>query len=274
MYLPVPYLFELKPNRVRRNYRGGRELERLESVATPQDNERPEDWIASTVLAKNPGLDPIENEGLTYLQWRDCPPISLKDCFRQFPNHMLGEVHLKRIGHELGFLTKLLDSAMRLHVQAHPTAQFAQLHLGSNHGKLESYVVLGVRDGQDAYLRLGFQKAVSAAEWKRIVLEQDIPAMDALFERVPVQEGEVWLVPPRLPHAIGEGLLVLEVMEPSDLVVRCEFEREGIVVPPPARFMGRDPDFALQIVDRHAYSVAQITRKCRIEPMVKTVRIF
>ena len=32
---------------------------------------------------------------------------------------------------------------------------------------------------------------------------------------------------------------MLEIMEPSDLVVRCEFEREGIVVPEDGRFMGQ-----------------------------------
>ena len=39
--------------------------------------------------------------------------------------------------------------------------------------------------------------------------------------------GDVWIVPGGLPHAIGAGVLMVEVMEPSDWVVRCEFEREG-----------------------------------------------
>jgi mannose-6-phosphate isomerase len=55
-------------------------------------------------------------------------------------------------------------------------------------------------------------------------------------------------------------------MEPSDLVVRCEFEREGIVVPPAARFMQKDPAFALQIFDYEELSVSQVTERFRIMP--------
>jgi mannose-6-phosphate isomerase len=161
-----------------------------------------------------------------------------------------------------------MDSAMRLHVQAHPTAAFARQHLDSRWGKLETYVVLGARPGQRPYIRLGFQRPPSPAELKRIVLEQDLAALDACFDPVPVAVGEVWVVPGGLAHAIGEGLLVMEVMEPTDLVVRCEFEREGIVVPREARFMGRDVDFALSIFDLTPLSVDEVRARCRVEPRV------
>jgi mannose-6-phosphate isomerase len=99
-------------------------------------------------------------------------------------------------------------------------------------------------------------------------LEQDIKAMDACFDKIPVRAGEVWIVPGGLPHAIGPGLLVMEVMEPTDLVVRCEFERDGIAVPPEARFMGRDPDFALRIFDHSAFPPERIFEECRVTPEV------
>lgn len=90
--------------------------------------------------------------------------------------------------------------------------------------------------------------------------------MDACFDPIPVKVGEVWLVPGGLPHAIGGGLLLLEVMEPSDLVVRCEFEREGAVVPPAARFMQTDVDLALQIFDYTPLTVQEVETKFRISP--------
>jgi mannose-6-phosphate isomerase len=55
-------------------------------------------------------------------------------------------------------------------------------------------------------------------------------------------------------------------MEPSDLVVRCEFQREGVVVPPNARFMQTDVDLALQIFDYTALSVQDVEMKYRIAP--------
>jgi mannose-6-phosphate isomerase len=116
----------------------------------------------------------------------------------------------------------------------------------------------------EGYIRLGFQHLPSKSEWKRIIEEQDIVAMDSCFEKVPVKAGDVWYIPGGVPHAIGENTLMLEIMEPSDLVVRCEFEREGIVVPPGARFMGRDLDFCLNVFDYTEQSVSDVTRKYRL----------
>jgi mannose-6-phosphate isomerase len=242
-------IYLLPPNRVRRNYRGGAMLDLRESAANPVDGNRPEDWLASTTQARNPGLADIPGEGLAHIIAAAGTEYAVKEMFEKFPEHFLGAEHFQHLGAELGFLAKLLDSSMRLHVQAHPTAEFAQKHLNSKWGKFESYVILGVRENAEGYIRLGFQHLPSAEEWKRIVFEQDIAAMDACFDKIKVTPGEVWIVPGGIPHAIGEGLLVLEIMEPSDLVVRCEFEREGITVPPEARFMGRDPEFAMKIFD-------------------------
>lgn len=252
-------LIPLLPNRVRRNYRGGYQLDLLDQVPEPRDGDRPEDWLASTVCAVNPGMKTIPDEGLAYVADGMGGRTKLRDLFEQAPEYYLGSG-------QMGFLAKLLDSSMRLHVQAHPTAAFAREHLNSPWGKLETYVILAVRDEANAYIRLGFQRPPSPQEWRRIVLEQDIPAMDACFDPIPVRVGEVWLVPGGLPHAIGPGILMLEVMEPSDLVVRCEFEREGVVVPPEARFMQSPVDLALRIFDYTRLSVDEARNSYRITP--------
>lgn len=259
-------LLSLSPNRVRRNYTGGATLDALAGIACPADGNRPEDWIASTTRAVNPGLPPVPDEGLSQVSGPDGTPRLLTALFDAEPEYYLGPDHLARVGKQPGFLAKLLDSSIRLHVQAHPTASFAREHMNSRWGKLETYVILAARPGTEPYIRLGFQRPPSPAEWRRIIMEQDINAMDACFDRIPVSVGEVWLVPGGLPHAIGEGVLMLEVMEPTDLVVRCEFEREGIVVPPQARFMQRDPEFALQIFDYTPLPPAEVRRRCRIAP--------
>ncbi len=261
------WILPLPPNRVRRNYLGGALLERWEGNPDGTDGDRPEDWLASTTPARNPGLPPIEDEGIATVR-ADGQILRVSDLFAAQPDHWLGREHVASVGPQPGFLMKLLDSSMRLHVQAHPTRQFAREHLDSRWGKLETYVVLAVRDGTKPFIRLGFQHAPEPEEWRRIVLEQDIAAMDACFEPVPVHPGEVWVIPGGLPHAIGPGLLVLETMEPTDLVVRCEFEREGLVVPPEARFMGRDPDFALGIFELTSRPVSEIRDRYQVVPRV------
>ncbi len=260
-----PCLLELPPNRVRRNYRGGRILDALEGKAATSDGDRPENWLCSLTEAINPGMTPIPEEGFSRVVVNGHEYI-LRDLVASAPEHYLGPRHYRLRGLQTGFLAKLLDSSMRLHLQAHPTRGFARRELGKPWGKLECYVILSVRPGIEPYIYLGFQHPPAPEEWLRIVTEQDIDAMLACFERIPVRRDEVWYVPGGLPHALGEGLTVLEVMEPSDLVVRCEFEREGVIVPPEARFMGHSPVDALRIFNYTPYSVKSVKASFCIPP--------
>ena len=263
-------LLPLLSNRVRRNYRGGAGIDRLQAAsgeaALFQDSDRPEEWVASLVSARNPGLELIPNEGLSRCAAGGQPLLAT--LLQSNPEFYLGREWHRAHGVDLGFLLKILDSSMRLHVQAHPTAAFARQHMGSPYGKFECYYILSVRHGREGYIRLAFQHPPEKSEWRRIIAEQDIAAMDACFGNIPVQAGEVWYIPGGVPHAIGENILMLEIMEPSDLVVRCEFEREGIIVPPEARFMGRDLDFCLDIFDYTGQSVDAVREKYRLTPKV------
>jgi len=246
-------LLKMSANRVRRNYSGGKILDTIQGKENPKDSNYPEDWICSLVNASNPGLAPIANEGLSMIN----STVSLKDLISSNPMFYIGS---NQSADSLGFLTKWIDSAMRLHIQAHPTKMFAQQHMGLPNGKFECYYILGSRESvKDPYIYLAFQRPPKDKQtWKQMIEEQDTDAILACFDKIPVEPGDVVYIPGGVPHAIGEGLLLLEVMEPSDLVVRCEFNREGIIVPPEARFMQRGIDFCLDIFDYQGYSVDQV----------------
>jgi mannose-6-phosphate isomerase len=260
-----PLLLELPPNRVRRNYRGGRTLDIFEGKAEPSDGDRPEDWLSSLTEASNIGMTPVPDEGLSRVVVNGRSTL-LRDLIELAPEHYLGQSYYRAHGAQMRFLAKFLDSSMRLHLQAHPTREFARRELGKPWGKFECYVILSVRPGIAPYIYLGFQHPPTPEEWLRIVTAQDHPAMMACFEKIPVLPGEVWYVPGGFPHALGEGLMLLEVQEPSDLVVRCEFEREGLVVPPEARFMGRSPSDALWIFDYTPCPVETMQSRYRVSP--------
>ncbi len=260
-----PFLLPLLPARVRRNYRGGRQLDLLAGAARPADGSQPESWLGSTTVALNPGLPPQPGEGLTRVG-SGAGIRTLAAELQAAPEFYLGREHAAQLGPQLGFLAKLLDAAIRLHIQVHPTAEFARARLQSPHGKLEVYHILAVRPDAAGEIWLGFQHPPTRAAWRRMIEEQDIAAMAACFEPIRVQAGETWIVPGGLPHAIGPGVLMVEVMEPSDWVVRCEFEREGVVVPPAGRFMGRDLDFCLDVFDYLPRSVELVRTLCRLQP--------
>lgn len=259
-------LMKLPENRVRRNYIGGAGIDRLHGKSMCMDNHMPEEWVGSMVEAFNPGMEPVDHEGLAVVEMQDGSHF-LKDVVEADREYFLGSSVSE--GSQPSFLLKILDSSMRLHVQAHPTTKFANEKMGKPYGKLECYYILHVREGIEPYIRLGFQHMPGKEAWKKIVETQDKDGMDACFEKIPVQVGEVWYIPGGMPHAIGEGITMLEIMEPSDLVVRCEFEREGIVVPEEGRFMGQSLDFCMDIFDYTEYSRENVIKKCRIQPQVK-----
>lgn len=259
-------LIKLPRNRVRRNYLGGAGIDALQGERECKDNNKPEEWVGSMVEASNPGMEFIEHEGLIKID-TEKGPMYLRDVVDQEKEYYLGSSIHRDGSWQLSFLLKILDSAMRLHVQAHPSTRFANEVMGKPYGKLECYYILGVREGIHPYIRLGFQHAPSREEWREIIETQDKGRMDACFEKIPVKPGEVWYIPGGMPHAIGEGITMLEIMEPSDLVVRCEFEREGIMVPEDGRFMGRGLDFCLDIFDYTEYSKEDVVRMCRVDPM-------
>ena len=129
-----------------------------------------------------------------------------------------------------------LDSAIRLHLQVHPNSAFARRFLGSPSGKTEAYHVLATRpEVAQPYIYLGFQRPPSRDALRRMIESQDIAALEACFDKIPVRPGETYLVPGGVPHALGEGLFLVEIQEPTDLVVRFEFERAGYVLPGSAR---------------------------------------
>jgi mannose-6-phosphate isomerase len=257
-------IVSLLPNRVFRTYTGGCLIDELQGVAMPQDSHYPEEWIGSTTLAINP--NPTLNEGLSRVQLPDGSHPFLRDLIQEHPLFWLGKEHIERFGASTDILVKYLDSAIRLHIQVHPLPEFSKRYLNSDKGKTEAWIVLQVRPEPDmGYIYLGFQHAPDEAEWSRIIRQQDIQAMEACFERISVQPGDVFIVNGSTPHAIGPGILMIEIQEPSDFVVRCEFERGGYMLPRSARFMNLGLKKSLEMFNYSEVHQEDVIGRWRLE---------
>lgn len=261
-------MIELPQNRVWRSYQGGRILDELAGKEHPRDSHYPEDWIGSVTAARNPqGQD--EEEGISSVRING-QSLLFTDLIASDPEYFLGKDHVARFGEQPMVLVKLLDSAVRLQLQVHPTAEFARDHLDSDSGKAEAYYILDVREDVDeAFVYLGFQRPPSRAELKRSIEEQDIRAMEGCFDKIPVKPGDMLFIPGGVPHAIGGGILMVEILEPSDLVVRFEFESAGYTLPESARFMNRGLDFCLDIVDFDPMPEALVRSEYMFEPQLE-----
>ena len=262
-------MIELPQNRVWRSYQGGRILDELIGKENPRDSHYPEDWIGSVTPAHNPqGQD--KEEGISTVHV-DGQSLLFTDLIAGDPEYFLGKDHVARFGQQPMVLVKLIDSAVRLQFQVHPTAEFAREHLDSNSGKAEAYYILGVREGVDeAFVYLGFQRPPSRAGLKRSIEVQDIETIESYFDRITVQPGDVVFIPGGVPHAIGGGIFLVEILEPSDLVVRFEFESAGYTLPESACFMNRGLDFCLDIFNFDPRTEALVRSEHMFEPKLET----
>ena len=204
-------LIKLSQNRVWRTYLGGRILDELISKNDPCDSHFPEDWIGSVTAARNPDSQ-SENEGISKIQLEG-QELLFTDLISLDPDYFLGTDHVARFGQQPMVLVKLLDSAVRLHFQVHPTAEFAREYLNSSSGKAETYYILNVREGvKEAYIYLGFQRPPGREELRRCIEEQDLVAIESFFDKIKVKPGDTLFIPGGIPHAIGGGIFMVEIM--------------------------------------------------------------
>jgi mannose-6-phosphate isomerase len=208
--------FLLPPNSQSRFYRGGARIAKLRGLP-PTEDHGPEDWVGSTntVFAG-------QGEGLSVLP----DGRVLRDAVRADPESFLGPEHVNSLGPDPGLLVKLLDAGERLPVHFHPGRAFAREALGSEHGKTEAWVIVSA--DADAVVYVGFRSDVDTGTVRAWIARQDGAAMLAALHRVPVAAGDALLVPGGTPHAIGAGILLVELQEPTDFSMLMEMDTFGL----------------------------------------------
>lgn len=238
----------LGPNQLRRFYRGGGAIARFRGVSS-QGDYAPEDWVGSTTTVFGD-----EATGLTRLP----DGRTLREAVAADPDAYLGPVHASRFGGDPALLVKLLDAGERLPVHCHPDRDFSRRHLGCQYGKTEAWVIAEVR-GERPVVHLGFRHEVDAATLAGWVARQDRDALLEALNEVPAAAGDCVFVPAGIPHAIGEGVFLVELQEPSDLSVLLEWE--GFAVDGAVDgHLGLGFDVALSSVDRSGWDSVRLGR--------------
>ncbi len=138
--------------------------------------------------------------------------ITMQDFTRHYNAALFGRhAGLK----QFPLLVKFLDASDRLSVQVHPNdIQARILHPGEN-GKTEAWVIVDAAPGASVYA--GLKQHVD-----QFRLEQHLQndTIEECLHRVEVQPGDCIFIPAGTVHAIGEGILLAEVQQSSDLTYR------------------------------------------------------
>jgi mannose-6-phosphate isomerase len=229
----------LPPNVLHHFYAGGARIAAFRGLDLADDH-MPEEWIGAvntTFGDATRGLSRLPDG--TYL----------RDAVAADPEGWLGADHVARWGTDTGLLVKLLDAGQRLPVHFHPGRPFAAEHLHLAHGKTESWIIVEAEPG--ARVHVGFAEPVEPDTVRGWMRDQDSAAMLGAMRSLPVQAGDAVFVPAGTPHAIGAGILLVELQEPTDLSVLMEWN--GFELTEDEGHLGLGWDLALQALDRSAW---------------------
>jgi mannose-6-phosphate isomerase len=252
----------LGPNVLHRFYRGGAAIAAFRGTAY-DDEYAPEDWIGSTTTtfgSNGLGLSSLPDGSL------------LRDGIAADAEAFLGPDHVRRRGADPGILVKLLDAGERLPVHLHPDAAFAGRELGRAVGKTEAWLIVEARAG--ALVHVGFREEVNGTRLSGWVDRQNTEALLASLNPVPVSAGDTVFVPGGVPHAIGAGIFMVEVQEPTDLSILLEWR--GFAIDGAADgHLGLGFERALGAVDRSGWDPDRLARlqagRGRLRPGVEAL---
>jgi mannose-6-phosphate isomerase len=139
---------------------------------------------------------------------------SLAELVEVYMGDLVGDKIFDRFGEEFPLLIKFIDARDRLSVQVHPTDEVAAPRHGA-FGKTEMWVILSAEPG--ARLFIGFKEGVTREDYIAAVADGSV---GGLLNEVPVEAGDAFFIPAGTVHAIGEGIVLAEVQQTSDVTYR------------------------------------------------------
>lgn len=144
---------------------------------------------------------------------------TLGDLVRQDPAARLGSRGQHAVsGREVfPLLVKLIDAEENLSIQVHPND--AEARPLDRLGKTEAWYILAARPGGSLYL--GLQPGVTLEEFEAAARKLD-GSSAALLRKVAATPGTAVLIPAGTVHALGAGVMVYEIQQPSDVTFRLD----------------------------------------------------
>lgn len=208
-FRPYPLTFE---PRILTKVWGGTKLTTLFGKPA-SDDPKGESWEVSAVEGDESVVDagPLEGKRLDEL-------------VRTYGAELVGDLVTRRHGNQFPLLLKLLDASDDLSVQVHPNHEQAARLGGGAQSKSEAWLILHVDPG--ARLVHGVAPGIDRAKFEELV---ETGRIEECLRFVEVKPGDVVPVSPGTLHAIGKGVVLLELQESSDTTYRFyDYGRLGL----------------------------------------------
>ncbi|MFK7776491.1 MAG: AraC family ligand binding domain-containing protein [Gimesia sp.] len=142
-------------------------------------------------------------------EYADC---TLTQLIQKNPNALFGTGAFSAI---FPLLIKFIDATDRLSLQVHPGEPHLRIFDAARSGKSEAWVILDAVEGSCIFA--GLKSGVDETQLRQH-LEQG--TIEECLHSYPVTRGDCVFIPAGTLHAIGEGILLVEVQQTSDLTFR------------------------------------------------------
>jgi mannose-6-phosphate isomerase len=139
--------------------------------------------------------------------------MTLNEIIALSPTQILGKRITKRYGNNFPLLVKFIDAADNLSIQVHPNDEQAKSN--NSHGKTEMWYILKAKP--DATLISGLNKTISPQEFQQHVSNG---TLTQALQSHKVSAGDAFFIPAGRIHAIGSGIVLLEIQQSSDITYR------------------------------------------------------
>jgi mannose-6-phosphate isomerase len=138
----------------------------------------------------------------------------LRELVETYMGELVGEGVFEKNGLGFPLLIKLIDAQEDLSVQVHPDDTLAQQRYEQN-GKTEMWYVVHAEENAGIYV--GFNKPVEKQDYINAVQNKEVAS---LLQFYPVTKGDLFFIPAGTVHALGKGVRVAEIQQPSDITYR------------------------------------------------------
>lgn len=145
---------------------------------------------------------------------------NLSELVEIYMGDLVGDQVFEKYGNQFPLLVKFIHANDKLSIQVHPDDHMANTRHNSN-GKTEMWYILD--NEPDAELIVGFKRKITKEQYLEHLKNK---TLTEILNSEKVQSGDVFYLPSGRIHAIGAGILLIEVQQSSDITYRIyDWER-------------------------------------------------
>lgn len=178
--------------------------------ATPWGGARLREMFNKDTPGANTG-ESLEVSVIPGLNSRDAEGTGLSRLIERYGKALLGT----EIKGDFPLLVKLIDARESLSVQVHPDDAYAKKN-ENKLGKSEAWIILDAKPG--AKIVYGLKEGVTAEMLETAAEKGRI--LEELLHYEEVTKGDVFDIPAGTVHAVGEGIVLYEIQQSSDVTYR------------------------------------------------------